>query len=83
MTSDEDFERRLTRVAEAFVGRVPEEDIRSATDLFTHREWGVGLELLCGQLDEHDVRLAPREYAELLTLASRMGVDITGFGLAP
>lgn len=76
-----DVEKRLAALAEGFAGRLDRTDIENAKDLFAHREWGAGLELLCTQLLEYEVMLTVEERRELTQLASDMGLDLNALGL--
>lgn len=81
MTIGFDVEARLLKFAAVFAGRLPDQDIANSTDLISRREWGVGLEVLCAQLAEHEIQLSTREVEELKQLASAMNMDIAAFGL--
>ena len=50
-----EFDRRLHRVADAFVGTMPEKEVADFHFLIDAGEPGVGLENFCTQLDEYHV----------------------------
>lgn len=77
----DEVENDLLSFAAHFSGRVPQQDIEKASDLFFKSEWGVGLEVLCAQLVEHEVELSTSEAAELQRLALAMNLDVSAFGL--
>lgn len=76
-----EIETSLLIFAACFAGRLPQQDIENASDLIARREWGVGLEVLCAQLAEHEIELSASEGEDLKRLASAMNLDISAFGL--
>jgi hypothetical protein len=81
MLADNDIEQRAFKLIDSFVGRLSDEDINNARDLVSHREWKVGLELLCAQLGEYEIEMADIERRLLIELSSELKVNITDFGL--
>ena len=77
MLSNDSIESRLLQLLPAFAGRLPDADLQNARNLIEHREWGVGLETLCTQLDEYEVALSKDELARLDSFAGELGVDIS------
>lgn len=77
-----EMEVRLLVFVAGFSDRLPATDIENASELISRREWGVGLELLCAQLSEYEVRLSPAELIELRGFSGEMGLDVSGFGFS-
>ena len=79
--SDDQIEFRLLQLLPLFVGRLPDADLKNAENLIRHREWGVGLEVLCAQLDEYEVELSAGELSILNSFANELGVDVSYLGI--
>ncbi|WP_035058712.1 MafI family immunity protein [Andreprevotia chitinilytica] len=77
MLSNDEVESCLIELLPKFSGRLPDRDLENARDLIEHREWGVGLELLCTQLDENDVVLSADVISVLGAIAGKLNVDIS------
>lgn len=54
-------------------------DAGFALDLIAYGEYGIALELVCTQIDEHDSLPSPEELEALRDLGLRLGVDVDGF----
>ncbi len=76
------IEQRAFKLIAGFAGRLPDEDVRNAHDLVAHREWKVGLEILCAQLGEYEIELTDTEHQLLVDLSSELGIALADFGLA-
>jgi hypothetical protein len=70
-----EFDQRLHKVADAFVGTMPERDVDRFRSLVDAGEPGVGLENFCVQLDEHNVTVNAVVLREIRALAMAMGLD--------
>jgi hypothetical protein len=70
-----EFDQRLHKVADAFVGTMPEKDVASFRYLIDAGEPGVGLENFCVQFDEHNVPVDPAILWEIRDLAMTMRLD--------
>jgi hypothetical protein len=72
-----EFDRRLHRLANKFIGAMPERDVARLRSLIDAGEPGVGLENFCVQLTEHDVRVDAEVVREIRDLCETMGLDST------
>ncbi|HSI86209.1 MAG: MafI family immunity protein [Candidatus Methylacidiphilales bacterium] len=68
----EKMETELLSLLSCFDGRLPLQDYEDVRDLIVHREWGVGLETLCQQLDEYEIAPSPAELLKIRELADEM-----------
>ena len=80
MLGSDNVEYRLLNLLPGLAGRLPDVDLGNARNLIEHREWGVGLETLCTQLDEYEVVLTKEELDALSALAAELKVDISYLG---
>ncbi|UAA37617.1 MafI family immunity protein [Paraneptunicella aestuarii] len=52
--------------------KLPENDIENIRELVEHGEWGVGVELLCSQLHEHEIVINEIEFQVIKGLVADM-----------
>lgn len=68
-------EMRLLRVAEALnLARIDE-----IKDYVACREWGVALDLLCNQIEEHQLPITAEIFAQLINIGVAMGMNAADF----
>ncbi len=70
-----EFDRRLHRVADAFVETMPEKEVADFRSLIDAGEPGVGLENFCTQLDEYNVPVDADVLREIRELGLAMRLD--------
>lgn len=75
------IEQQAFKLIDGFTGRLPDDDVRNARDLVAHREWKVGLEILCAQLGEYEIEMTSEERQLLADLSSELGIALSDFGL--
>lgn len=58
-----------------FSRALPGRDVENIRELFSVGEYGVGLENLCAQIYEYDIRLSPTQFRKIASLGGRMKLD--------
>jgi hypothetical protein len=71
------IEQDLLQILSVFAERLPGNDLKNVRELFVHNECGIGLEILCSQLNEYEVELTALEVDSLISFADELGVDIS------
>ena len=54
---------------------LPVDNISGARDLLRHGEWGLAFELICTQLYEYEVLIAPEMYETIEQLGQKMKIS--------
>jgi hypothetical protein len=65
----------LTQIAVSSHQAEIEQTYCDAVDYAEHREWGIGLELLCINLYEYEFPLPNPIYEKIVQLANKWGID--------
>jgi hypothetical protein len=68
----ESIEERALAALERFRASLPPQDFEGVRDLIVHREWGLGLEVLCEQLYEHGIAVDHASFRAIRELAEEM-----------
>ena len=66
------LEQEVIGVIQACRGLIPDSQLDEMVDLANHAEWGIALENLCTQLDEHHAILDEVTLARIEQLGTRM-----------
>lgn len=74
---DENSEKKLLDILKDVRGVIPDCDVNNIRDLFINREWWIGMEVLCTQLDEYEVAISAALFSKIEVMAREMDMPPT------
>lgn len=69
-----DIVRRIEKLVQR-INAIPADGRRYVIELAYHNEWGLALDTLCFQIDEHDISITNEDYKEIVSLGNIMNME--------
>ena len=71
---EKNLEERIIKLVQGING-IPEVEKVDIIEFASHNEWGLALDTLCFQLDEHDILITKEDYQEIARLGNSMDMQ--------
>ena len=66
------LEKAMLGLVDGVKNLLPQNDIENALEMIEHNEFGIGFEIICEQLFEHDAKIPPDIYKKIAAIGRSM-----------
>ena len=66
------IEKLMRELIDSIKFLLPQSDVDNATEMIEHNEFGVGFNIICEQLYEHDIKISDEIYQKIIELGRKM-----------
>ena len=68
------LEKRIIKLVQQ-IKHIPAKEKEDIIEFASNNEWGLALDTLCFQIDEHDISISKEEYQEIMNLGMSLNME--------
>jgi hypothetical protein len=66
------LKKLLLELIDSVKSLLPQSDIDNATEMIEHNEFGIGFNIICEQLFEHDIEISEEDYQKIVEIGQKI-----------